>query len=128
MKFLVDTHILIWAVLNSSKLSDRARAVLNQADGEYCFSAASIWEIALKRMKHPDQFPVSACEARELFISAGFEELSVSSSHCAEVESLPPIHGDPFDRILIAQALREGMKLVTHDRMVVQYGDVAVAV
>ena len=128
MKYLVDTHLLIWTVLNSSKLSDGARAVLGQTNGEYCFSAASIWEIALKRMKHPDQFPMSAREARELFLAAGFEELGVASDHCAAVEGLPPIHGDPFDRILIAQALSEGMKLVTHDRMVVQYGDVAVDV
>ena len=128
MKYLVDTHLLIWAVLNSSKLSDRARAVLGQANGEYCFSAASIWEIALKRTKHPDQFPMSAREARELFLAAGFAELDVSSSHCAAVEGLPPIHGDPFDRVLIAQALSEGMKLVTHDRLVVQYGDMVVAV
>ena len=72
MKYLVDTHLLIWTVLNSSKLSDRARAVLSQTNGEYCFSAASIWEIALKRAKHPDQFPLSAREARELFLAAGF--------------------------------------------------------
>ena len=128
MKYLVDTHLLIWTVLNSSKLSDRARAVLGRADGEYCFSAASIWEIALKRTKHPDQFPLSAGEARNLFLAAGFTSLDVSSSHCAAVDGLPPIHGDPFDRLLIAQALSEGMKLVTHDRMVVQYGNVAVAV
>ena len=128
MKYLVDTHLLIWTVLNSSKLSDRAQNVLCQTNGEYFFSAASIWEIALKRTKHPDQFPMSAREARELFLAAGLEELGVSSSHCAAVEGLPPIHGDPFDRLLIAQALSEGMKLVTHDRMVVQYGDVAVDV
>ena len=128
MKYLVDTHLLIWTVLNSSKLSDKARAVLDQANGEYYFSAASIWEIALKRTKHPDLFPMSAREARELFLAAGFAELDVSSSHCAAVDALPPIHGDPFDRLLIAQALSEGMKLVTHDRMIVQYGDVATAV
>ena len=128
MKYLVDTHLLIWTVLNSSKLSDKARSVLTQIDGEYCFSAASIWEIALKRTKHPDQFPVSAREARELFLAAGFAELGVSSSHCAVVEGLPTIHGDPFDRLLIAQALSEGMKLVTHDRMIVQYGDMVIAV
>ena len=128
MKYLVDTHLLIWTVLDSAKLSDVAKKILEEDDGEYYFSAASVWEIALKRQKHPEQFPFTATAARELFLAAGFIERVVSSKHSAAVEDLPHLHGDPFDRLLVAQARCEGMKLLTHDRLIVQYGDVAVEV
>ncbi len=128
MRYLVDTHVLIWATMDSAKLSNAAREALCKGDGEYYFSAASIWEIALKRTKHPEQFPFTAAAARKLFFAAGFVELSVSARHSAAVEDLPKIHGDPFDRLLVAQALSENMKLVTHDRMILQYGDIAVEV
>ena len=128
MKYLVDTHLLIWTVLDSAKLPNRAKKILEEDDGEYYFSAASVWEIALKRQKHPERFPFTATEARDLFLAAGFIEQAVSSKHSAAVEDLPHIHGDPFDRLLVAQAQCDGMKLLTHDRMIVQYGDVAVEV
>ena len=128
MKYLVDTHLLIWTVLDSAKLSDVAKKILEEDDGEYYFSAASVWEIALKRQKHPEQFPFTATAARDLFLAAGFIERVVSSKHSAAVEDLPHLHGDPFDRLLVAQARCEGMKLLTHNRMIVQYGDVAVEV
>ena len=128
MKYLVDTHLLIWTVLDSAKLSDVAKKILEEDDGEYYFSAASVWEIALKRQKHPEQFPFTATAARDLFLAAGFIERVVSSKHSAAVEDLPHLHGDPFDRLLVAQARCEGMKLLTHDRMIVQYRDVAVEV
>ncbi len=128
MRYLVDTHVLIWATMDSEKLSNAARETLCKGDGEYYFSAASIWEIALKRTKHPEQFPFTAAAARKLFLAAGFVELAVSARHSAAVEDLPKIHGDPFDRMLVAQALSENMKLVTHDRMILQYGDMAVEV
>ena len=128
MKYLVDTHLLIWTVLDSAKLSDKAKNILEEDDNEYYFSAASVWEIALKRQKHPEQFPFTATAAKDLFLAAGFIERAVSSKHSAAVEDLPHLHGDPFDRLLVAQAQCDGMKLLTHDRMIVQYGDVAVEV
>ena len=128
MKYLVDTHLLIWTVLDSAKLSDKAKNILEEDNNEYYFSAASVWEIALKRQKHPEQFPFTATAAKDLFLAAGFIERAVSSKHSAAVEYLPHLHGDPFDRLLVAQARCEGMKLLTHDRMIVQYGDVVVEV
>ena len=128
MKYLVDTHLLIWTVLDSEKLSDKAKKILEEDDNEYYFSAASVWEIALKRQKHPEQFPFTATAAKDLFLAAGFIEQAVSSKHSAAVENMPHIHGDPFDRLLVAQAQCEGMKFLTHDRMIVQYGDVAMKV
>jgi PIN domain nuclease of toxin-antitoxin system len=128
MKFLVDTHLLIWSTINSTKLSRAARAILKDTGNECYFSSASIWEIAIKRCCHPKEMPVSAEEAQRLFLSAGYVELPVFSRHSALVEHLPAIHSDPFDRILVAQARSEGMHLATHDKIIPQYGDLVVHV
>lgn len=123
MKCLVDTHLLLWAVLDSQKLSPKAIVALGEVESEYFFSAASIWEIAIKRSKHPDKIPVSGSEALRLFLNAGFKELMISSEHAKATQELPGIHADPFDRMLIAQAKTEGMKLLTHDGNMAAYGD-----
>ena len=126
MKCLVDTHLLIWATTNSARLPSVARDILADAGNECYFRAASIWEIAIKRTKHPDDMPLRAEDARQLFLEAGFVELPVAARHSAMVEQLPEIHSDPFDRVLVAQALAEGMTLVTHDHLIPQYGDFVV--
>ena len=123
MKYLIDTHLLIWTVLNSAKLSAKARSILSQDDATYFFSAASIWEIAIKRAKNPALLPFDAASARELFLATGFSELGITAEHCAAVESLPAIHADP-----IAQAKTDGYILVTHDRFVTSYGDFIIMV
>ena len=123
MKYLIDTHILLWSTTDSQKLSVRAKAILSNPDNVCYFSAASIWEIAIKRARHPDMMPIPANEARKLFLDAGYRELLVSSVHSAEVEGLPPIHSDPFDRMLVAQAQVEGMRIATHDHVLPDYGD-----
>ena len=128
MRYLVDTHVLIWAVFRTEKLSSAARKVLSDPDGAFYFSPVSVWEIAIKRSKHPDDMPMSAKEAARLFREAGFHELRPDAAQCAAVEGLQPIHADPFDRLLIAQAKIAGMKLVTHDHLIADYGDVAVVV
>ena len=128
MKYLIDTHLLIWTALNSAKLSTKARSILSQDDATYFFSAASIWEIAIKRSKNPALLPFDAASARKLFIATGFSELGITAEHCAAVESLPAIHADPFDRLLIAQAKTDGCILVTHDRFVTSYGDFTIMV
>ena len=89
MKYLIDTHLLIWTVLNSAKLSAKARSILSQGDATYFFSAASIWEIAIKRAKNPALLPFDAASARELFLATGLSELGITAEHCAAVESLP---------------------------------------
>lgn len=128
MRYLVDTHVLIWAVSRTEKLSLAARKVLFDPDATFYFSPVSVWEIAIKRSKHPDDMPMSAKDAARLFRDAGFRELRPDAAQCAAVEDLQPIHADPFERLLIAQAKIAGMKLVTHDHLIADYGDVAVVV
>lgn len=123
MKYLVDTHVLIWAVLDSERLSEKARHLLLDTTAEHYFSPVSVWEIAIKRAKNPDLLPFSADTARDLFLAAGFAELEIAATACAAVETLPPIHADPFDRLLVAQAKTAGMTLLTHDRLLAPYGD-----
>ena len=123
MKYLVDTHLAIWSVADSGKLSAKAAELMRDESSIFFFSAASVWEIAIKRAKHPEDVPIGAEEARNLFLEAGYRELPVSSLHSILVERLPPLHADPFDRMLVAQAQAEGMKLLTHDHVIPQYGD-----
>ena len=123
MKYLLDTHLLLWSVLDSAKLSAKARRVLSKDGAGYFFSAASVWEIAIKRAKNPALLPFDSATARNLFLAAGFLELAITSAHCIGVENLPAIHTDPFDRLLVAQAKADGCTLVTHDRLVASYGD-----
>jgi PIN domain nuclease of toxin-antitoxin system len=128
MKLLVDTHLLIWSTTNPSKLSEAARKMLTDDESECYFSSASIWEIAIKHRKNPDDMPISAETARLIFEESGCTELPVFSRHSAEVENLPSIHADPFDRMLVAQARVEGMKLITHDGTIPMYGEFVVKV
>ena len=128
MNFLVDTHLLLWTVCSSPKLPSAIREIFSNPDSTCFFSAASIWEIAIKRSKRPALLPFSAATARELFLSSGFRELPISSRHCLAVEDLPPVHSDPFDRLLVAQAKTSQMKFLTHDRLLASYGDFVVSV
>ena len=122
MKYLVDTHLLIWAVANTHMLSSVAKSILSDATSEFFFSVASIWEIALKCAKHPDDMPLSAADARREFIAAGFKELTIDSDAAVAISALPSIHGDPFDRLLIAQSRVSGLKFLTHDHLIAPYG------
>jgi len=128
MRYLLDTHLLIWTLSNTAKLSAKARQILSDADGLFYFSPASVWEVGIKRGKHPDQLPFSAQDFRKLLRESGFRELPITSAHTAATESLPEIHGDPFDRLLIAQAQVESVTLVTHDGKLVSYGQDIVSV
>jgi len=123
MKNLVDTHILLWVVQDSPKLSKKARYMLTDPEDEYWFSAASVWEIAIKHSTKSSKLQISAEQARTAFLAAGFKELPVTSLHATAVESLPKLHKDPFDRILVAQARSEGWRLITHDDILADYGD-----
>ena len=122
MRLLLDTHILLWALTDDARLPERARELLLDSHNEVFFSAASVWEIAIKRTLRRETLSISAEEAARFFRAAGYEELAVSSTHAAKVENLPPIHADPFDRLLVAQAMTEPMLLITHDRTIASYG------
>ena len=123
MRVLLDTQIVLWALTDSPRLSAEARAIILDPESDIYFSAASIWEIAIKHRLARHDMPVSAEEAAKLCKQAGYIELSITSVHTAATEALPLHHADPFDRILVAQAKSEPMHLLTHDRLLPQYGD-----
>jgi PIN domain nuclease of toxin-antitoxin system len=125
MRLLLDTHIFLWAVAGSPLLKPPARRLIESADEVYV-SAASIWEVAIKaRLGRIAADPHELAAAIE---GSGFLELPVSAAHAAGVAHLASHHNDPFDRLLIAQALIEPLKLVTVDKVVAEYSDVVVLV
>lgn len=121
MNFLVDTHLLLWATIVPKKLSKSARQRLDDAGAQPWFSAASIWETAIKRALGRSDFDVEPRRLRRALLDNGWSELAISSEHAAAVNELPPLHKDPFDRMLIAQARTEGFTLLTSDKLVAQY-------
>lgn len=121
MKLLLDTHVLLWAAGFPDRLSAAARELLENPDNELVFSAASLWEIAIKSGLGRDDFSANARLIRRGLLDNGYIELPIASEHAVEIDALPPIHRDPFDRILIAQAMVEGNTLITADEIVAQY-------
>lgn len=125
MRLLLDTHIFLWAVSGSPRLTSSTRRLIESADEVYV-SAASIWEIAIKarlgKIKADPQALAAAVEA------GGFLELPVTAAHAAGVAKLEPHHNDPFDRLLIAQALAVPLRLVTADERLAKYTDLVVCV
>lgn len=124
MKLLVDTHLLIWSSsvdesVGRQRLSSTTIAVINAPDAELIFSAASIWEIAIKAGR--PGFDIDPTMFRRRLLDRGYSELAVTGQHGAAVRILPPIHKDPFDRILIAQATVESATLLTSDKIVSSY-------
>ena len=122
MKLLLDTHLLLWAAGEPKKLSPKARRLIADTDNELMFSAASIWEVAIKRPLGPADFQVDPRLFRRGLIDNGYAELPVFSAHAVAVEALLPIHKYPFDRLLVAQSLVEGIALLTTDATVARYG------
>ena len=123
MRLLIDIQIFIWSVMDSEKLSNRSRQIMLDVD-EVFVSAASIWEIAIKvklgKLEgNPYKFAAAISES-------GFRELLISARHAARVSELPLFHRDPFDRLLIAQALSEPLRLLTSDSLLTQYSDLVV--
>ncbi|MGA2350735.1 MAG: type II toxin-antitoxin system VapC family toxin [Terracidiphilus sp.] len=121
MKFLFDTHVAIWTLFDDHRLSQTARGILNDPSNEFLFSVCNIWEISIKRGLHGHGFQHDPREIRQYLLRNGCEELTIQSRHIVEVDNLPPIHKDPFDRILIAQAIVEGITLLTADAVIAQY-------
>lgn len=121
MKLILDTHLLLWAAGEPDRLSEEARNLIASEANELFFSAASIWEIAIKRSIGRDDFQVDPRLLRRGLLDNGYFELPIDSEHAVSVESLPHIHKDPFDRILVAQAMVEGITLLTSDDTVAQY-------
>jgi PIN domain nuclease of toxin-antitoxin system len=128
MKLLLDTHILLWAAGQPDRLSDAARIKLLDPRNALFFSAASIWEVVIKRGIGRDDFKVDPYRLRKMLIVNGYTELSVTAEHVLRVDTLPMFHKDPFDRVLVAQARSEAMHLLTVDSAIIQYGEAVLAV
>jgi PIN domain nuclease of toxin-antitoxin system len=121
VKLLLDTHLLLWAAGQPEQLSAAARALIENPSHELVFSAASLWEVAIKRGLGRNDFRVDPRLLRRGLLDNGYVELPITSEHAVTVDGLPTLHKDPFDRILVAQSLVEGMLLVTADPIVAQY-------
>jgi PIN domain nuclease of toxin-antitoxin system len=118
---LVDTHLLLWAAGQPQKLSKKARRFLEDAGSQLWFSAASLWEVAIKHALGREDFHIEPQRLRRALIDNGWHELAISGEHALATLNLPPIHKDPFDRMLIAQAHVEGVILATSDEVVARY-------
>lgn len=121
MKLLLDTQILLWAAGKPERLSAAARRQLANPKNELIFSAASLWEVAIKQSLARDDFQVDARLLRRGLLDHGYTELPITSEHAVSIDSLPNLHRDPFDRILLAQALTEGITLITADERLAEY-------
>lgn len=121
MKLLLDTHLLLWAAGEPKRLSASARALINDTGNELLFSPASLWEIAIKRGLGRRDFQADPRLLRRGLLDNGYSELPIGSDHVIAIEDLPPIHKDPFDRVLVAQATVEGIALLTIDPLVARY-------
>jgi PIN domain nuclease of toxin-antitoxin system len=121
VKLLLDSHLLLWAAGAPERLSLAARELLNDPGNELHFSAASLWEIAIKNSLGRDDFRVEPRLLRRGLLDNGYVELPITSQHAVSIDSLPPSHKDPFDRLLLAQALSEGILLVTSDAQLASY-------
>ncbi len=121
MKLLLDTHLLLWAAGEPKRLPKNIRTLLEDMDNELLFSVASLWEVAIKSGLGRKDFRVEARLLRRGLLDNGYGELPIVSDHVVAIESLPPIHKDPFDRILVAQAAVKGITLLTKDPVVAQY-------
>lgn len=121
MKLLLDTHLLLWAAGVPERLSPAARQLLEDPDHVLLFSAASLWEVTIKRGLGRTDFQVDARVLRRGLLDNGYQELAILGAHAVAVDSLPPLHKDPFDRLLVAQATVEGIMLLTADTVVAQY-------
>jgi PIN domain nuclease of toxin-antitoxin system len=121
VKLLLDTHLLLWTAAQSDRLSGAASTLIGDPENELIYSPASLWEIAIKRSLKRDDFRADARLLRRGLLDNGYTELAITSQHAVAIDTLPPIHKDPFDRMLIAQATVEGITLFTADPLVAQY-------
>lgn len=121
--YLLDTHLLLWAAVDSPRLPARARSVLEDPAAEVSFSVVSLWEIVIRLGLGRPDFQVDVAALRANARLSGLDEVPVYGEHVLAVKDLPPLHQDPFDRLLIAQARHEGLLLLSVDSRVLAYGD-----
>ena len=121
MTWLLDTHVLLWAAVDSPRLPRRAREILADDSATFAFSSASLWEVAIKSGLGRRNFDVDVARLRRGLLENGYAEIPITGEHAVLVRSLPRLHADPFDRMLLAQALAEDATLLTADAAVAQY-------
>jgi PIN domain nuclease of toxin-antitoxin system len=131
MRLLLDTHIALWAIVNSPRLPNAARRWLEDDNNALAVSVISLWEIGIKHRlgrSGPGAMPISAEQARDQFELSGYDLLPLTAPHVLAFEQMSPVHTDPFDRMLVAQARSEPMRLLTHDRKLADYGEAVILV
>jgi PIN domain nuclease of toxin-antitoxin system len=128
LNLLLDTRVALWAITDSPKLPQKARELILSPRTMLWVSVASVWEIAIKHALRRGEMPISSHDAVRYFRESGYRLLAVEAEHVVAVEDLPAHHQDPFDRILVAQALVEPMRLMTHDHHVSLYSDTIIKV
>jgi PIN domain nuclease of toxin-antitoxin system len=121
MRLLLDTHLLLWAAGTPERLPAAARALLDDAQNVPVFSSASLLEVAIKRGLGRRDFRVDPRVLRRGLLDNGYDELPITGEHAVALDALPPIHKDPFDRMLIVQSMIEGITLLTADPLIAQY-------
>ncbi len=123
MRLLLDTHVLLWSVAQSSRLPDEARTLLEDTDNTLYCSTASLWEIAIKAALRRADFEVDIRKLRQALARMGVVELPIEGRHTEMLMQLPAIHKDPFDRMLVAQSMAEPLVLLTNDAALTAYWD-----
>ena len=121
MKLLLDTHIVIWAAFTPDRLSKSAQSLIIDEENELLFSPVNLWEVAIKRALGRRDFQFDSRVLRSNLLLNGYHELPITSQHAVAIDQLPDIHKDPFDRLLIAQSMVEGILLLTSDPTVAKY-------
>jgi PIN domain nuclease of toxin-antitoxin system len=122
MNFLLDTHIALWALSDDESLTKEAREIIVNESNRIFVSVVSMWEIAIKKALKPQKIPLSGREYLHYCRQAGYELIPIRETHVLALEDLPPLHSDPFDRLLVAQASAESLILLTHDSVIAKYG------
>jgi len=131
VRLLLDTHVALWAIVDDTRLPAEAAEPIADPANEVFVSMASLWEIAIKYALapgKPNDVPISAREALGYLLAAGYVLLDIAPGHAVAIEGLPMLHADPFDRILIAQALTVPLRLLTHDVRAARYSDTVIMV
>jgi PIN domain nuclease of toxin-antitoxin system len=128
VNLLLDTHVALWAITDNPGLSAKARELILAPKTIVWVSTVSVWEIAIKYALGRGDMPISGQQAVHYFRQAGYRFLAIEPEHVVAVETLPAYHQDPFDRLLVAQALVEPMRLITHDATVARYNDTIIEI
>lgn len=123
MRILLDTHLVLWAMAASRKLPRAVKSQLLDSNNEVYFSAASLWEIAIKRGLRREDFRIDLDAFLGALRESGFIELPIAAAHAMAIARLPPIHKDPFDRMLVAQSMAEPMTFLTNEAVLAEYWD-----